>query len=76
MLRVLENPMVVDSLWRHREQEPKVVAECPGCQEDITEGEEVLEFTDVDGETVLVHQDLECTYQYVAGMARCKVAGE
>jgi hypothetical protein len=73
---MLDNPMVIDSLWRHREQEPKVVCECPGCEEDITEGDEVLEFTDVEGETVLVHQDLECTYQYVAAMARCKIAGE
>lgn len=74
---MLENPMVVDSLWRHREQpEPKAIAECSGCEEEILEGETVLEFTDVDGETILVHQELDCCYQYVAGMARCKVAGE
>lgn len=68
---MVENPMVIDSLWRHLEQEPKVVGECEGCHEDILEGDDVYDF---DGG--LVHQDSECCMQYVANMSVCKVAGE
>jgi hypothetical protein len=71
---MIENSMVMDRLWR--EEEPTVICECVGCQEDILEGDQVLEFTDIDGETILLHQDSECTYQYVASMAVCKDAGE
>jgi hypothetical protein len=73
---MLENPMVIDSLWRHREQEPKVICECVGCGEDIVEGDDVLVFDDVLGDKVMIHQDSECTYQYVSGMGYCEVAGE
>lgn len=73
---MIENPMVVDRLWRHLEQEPKIVGECAGCQGDIAEGEDILEFVGFDGETTLVHQDNECAYQYLAEAAFCKVAGE
>jgi hypothetical protein len=66
---VIENSMVIDSLWRH--QEPKEIAECPGCGEMIYAGQEVL---DLNGE--YIHRDIECTYQYVAGMSVSKVAGE
>jgi len=76
MLGQVENPMVIDSLWRDFEQEPDVIGECAGCEEDIHEGEDVLEFMDVDGETVMVHQNSDCTYQYVSDIAVCKVAGE
>jgi hypothetical protein len=72
----IENPMVNDLLWTHKEQEPKVLGDCLGCQEDITEGDEVYEFQDVHGETVWVHQDGDCCMNYVADMSVCKTAGE
>lgn len=72
---MIENPMVIDRLWRFHEEEPKVAGECPGCEKDITYGEDILEF-EFAGETVLLHQDSECAYQFVAAMAMCKVAGE
>ena len=55
--------------------QPKVICECAGCQEEIYEGDDVLEFDDVTGETVLVHQESSCAYEYVSAMATCKVAG-
>lgn len=76
MRKEIENPMVIDAIWRNYEKEPAIVGECAGCLEDIYEGENILVFDDVHGETVMVHQDSECTYQYVSGMAYCKVAGE
>jgi hypothetical protein len=70
----IENPMVIDNLWRKKEQE--VVAECGGCKEDIFAGEDVYEFTSEAGETVLLHQSLECCREYISEMSRCLVAGE
>ena len=49
---------------------------CEGCGAAILEGQEILELTDCNGETIMIHQDSDCTYQYVAGMAYHKVAGE
>jgi hypothetical protein len=72
----VENPMVNDLLWTHKEQEPKVLGECVGCQEDITEGEEVYEFQDVHGETVWVHQYGSCCMIYISDLAVCRTAGE
>jgi hypothetical protein len=72
----IENAMVKDSLWKEREQKPKVINECLGCMEDIYEGEDVYEFTSLTGETVLVHQNAECCQQYVGAISFCKVAGE
>jgi hypothetical protein len=72
----VENPMVNDLLWTHKEQEPKVLGDCVGCQVDITEGEEVYEFQDVHGEIVWVHQNGSCCMSYVGEMAVCKTAGE
>lgn len=69
----VENPRVIDSLWR--EKEPKVMGECAGCQEDIYTGEDVYEFDDYD-QTILIHQKSECCMQYVAEMSVCRVAGE
>lgn len=68
--------MVIDSLWRDFEKEPEVICECKGCGEDILEGDDILEVEDPDGETVYLHQDSECTYQFVASFAVNKVAGE
>lgn len=70
----IENPMVLDSLWREREQEPKVFGECVGCQEDITANQywyEVAQTTS-EGKHVLVHQSDECCRQYVAEMSFCR----
>lgn len=73
---MIENPMVVDRLWRHREQARKAICECAGCGGDIFEGDEVLELTDVHGEVIMLHQNAECAYQFVASDAYHKVAGE
>jgi hypothetical protein len=67
----IENPMVIDSLWKYREQEPEIIGTCEGCGDDILEGEDIYDF---DGG--LVHQDSDCCLQYVANMSRCRVAGE
>jgi hypothetical protein len=72
----VETPMVNDLLWTHNEQEPKVLGECVGCQEDITEGEEVYEFQDVHGENVWVHQYGSCCLIYISDLSVCRTAGE
>lgn len=68
---MIENPMVVDSHWRHLERVPEVVGTCEGCGEDIVAGDDIYDF---DGG--LVHQDSSCCMDYVANMSRCRVAGE
>lgn len=68
---MIENPMVIDSLWEHTERLPEVIGECEGCHEDIYEGDDIYDF---DGD--YVHQDSDCCKQYVAGISLCKVAGE
>ncbi|MFS0776222.1 hypothetical protein ABC255_09465 [Neobacillus sp. 3P2-tot-E-2] len=68
----IENPMVLDSHWPHLEQpEPKVIGECVGCQEDIVNLDAWLELM-VDGEEIMIHQDVDCTYQFIADRAVCK----
>jgi hypothetical protein len=71
----VENPMILDSHWRHLEKEQKIIGECAGCHEDIVEGEDILVCNEFPNEEVLIHQDNECVYQFVAGMSRCEVAG-
>jgi extradiol dioxygenase family protein len=72
----IENPTVLDSLWRHNEQpEQKVIGECAGCEEDILSTNDWLEL-DFKGENYLLHQDPECTYQFVAGMSICRCGEE
>jgi hypothetical protein len=66
----IENPMVIDRLWRHHEQEPKVIGECAGCWGDITANEHWYEFQE-GKEVVLVHQESECCKQYVAEKSIC-----
>ncbi|MEK4150023.1 hypothetical protein NST02_23555 [Robertmurraya sp. FSL W8-0741] len=68
---MIENPMVVDHLWRHLERTPKVVGTCEGCGEEILVGEDVYDF---DGE--LVHQQSSCCMEFIANKSLCKVAGE
>jgi hypothetical protein len=72
----IENSMVVDSLWKEKEQEQKVISECAGCENEIFAGEDVYEFTSEAGETVLIHQNLECCRHYISEQSRCLVAGE
>jgi hypothetical protein len=74
--RNIENSMVVDSLWKEKEQEQKVISECAGCENDIFAGEDVYEFTSEAGENVLIHQNLECCRHYISEQSRCLVAGE
>jgi hypothetical protein len=71
----IENPMVIDKLWKEKEQEPKVIGDWAGCQEDILSGKDVYEFDDY-GEIVLIHQKSECCQHYVAEMSVCRIAGE
>jgi hypothetical protein len=71
----IENPMILDSHWRHQEQpEPKVIGECAGCQEDIAANQDWYEMVQVttNGEQVLVHQSDDCCRQYVADMSYCR----
>jgi extradiol dioxygenase family protein len=71
MCREVENPMVIDAHWRHLERAPQVVGECAGCEEDIYTHEQWLEM-ELQGHDFLVHQDKECTYQFVSGMSVCR----
>ncbi|WP_419882762.1 hypothetical protein ACN6MY_03570 [Peribacillus sp. B-H-3] len=72
-MNIVENPMVLDVLWS---KDPQVFGECLGCHEDIYAGEELYEFEDGQGETVYVHQKLECCRDYIAEMSVCETAGE
>ena len=76
MCREIENPMVIDAKWRHLEQEPQVVGECAGCEEDIVAGEDFYELQIIVGEKIYIHQNAECCRQYVAEYSWCRVAGE
>jgi hypothetical protein len=72
----IENPMVIDSHWREKEAEPKVIGECVGCLEDIYSGEAAYKFVCITGQTVLVHQKAECCQQFIADISICEVPGE
>lgn len=72
----IENPMVVDRLWRHFEEEPKVFSVCAGCEDEIYMGEDILEFENDIGDTVYLHAEDRCAYQYVARQSVRKAAGE
>ena len=71
MWNSVENPMVVDRYWADKEQEPKVIATCAGCEEDILEGQDIYEFAEGS-----VHNNSECCEQYVQAISMMKVAGE
>lgn len=72
----IENPMCVDSLWRHREQEKKSFGECMGCEEPIYAGEDYYEIDSINGETIMVHQHPSCCMQFIGQVAHCRTAGE
>lgn len=73
----IENPMVIDSLWGEREQEPQIFGECAGCEMDIVAGEDYYEIRNINSNEILkVHQEHECCRQFVAEMAWCRTAGE
>ncbi|MGF6951916.1 3-methyladenine DNA glycosylase AlkD [Neobacillus sp. B4I6] len=72
MCHEIDNPMTIDSLWKEREQESKVIGECAGCEEDIVVGETFYEFTMGVVEKVYVHQNSECCMQYVAENSWCR----
>jgi hypothetical protein len=74
--RMIENAMVVDSRWREREREPEVVDECAGCERAIYSGQEVYEFTQENGKTVYIHDNLNCSRDYISSQSRSLVAGE
>jgi hypothetical protein len=71
----IENGMVVDGYWKHREQEPKVYGECAGCGEDIYAGEDYYEIRS-SNDVLMVHQKSDCCMDFVAEMAFCRTAGE
>lgn len=68
----IENPMVIDSLWR---REPKVIGECDGCGQSIYSFEDYYDMQDQE-ETVLVHQNSECCFQFVADRSVCRSGRE
>jgi hypothetical protein len=72
----VENPMVIDSLWKHQEKEPEVIDECVGCLEDIYKGEEAYKFASITGQEVMVHQRADCCMQFIADISICEIAGE
>lgn len=58
--------MVLDRLWRHREQQPAaIVGECAGCEEDITTQEDYYSFTLGDKNNVLIHRNDDCCAKFV-----------
>ena len=67
----VENSMVVDKHWRHLEKEPQIVGECAGCEEDIYRHEQWLDM-DIHGHNYLIHQNNECTYQFIADLSVCR----
>lgn len=68
----IENPMVVDSLWKDK-KDLRVVGLCAGCQDEICEGEDIYEYDDY-GEIIFIHQKPSCCMDYVAEMSVCKTA--
>lgn len=74
-MKEIENPMIIDSLWRDREKEPEVVGECAGCEEGIRANEDWYGFMLPDGER-MIHQNAECCQQFIADISICKIAGE
>jgi hypothetical protein len=68
---VIENPMVIDTLWDSG-RAPKVVGECAGCNEDIYSIDEFYEMTEADGEIVYVHQTPDCCQHYVSERSICR----
>ena len=67
----VENPMVIDSLWKDKEKEPKVIGECSGCQEDIYSTDYWYEYQDGD-EDIIVHQKADCCWQFVSARSVCR----
>ena len=57
--------------YGYLEPEPKVIAYCDGCGEEIYEGDDVYVFEDV-----MLHQDAHCCEDYIGHFATTKVAGE
>lgn len=74
--RMVENVMVLDSYWREKEREPKVICECAGCENEIFAGQDVYEFTEESGKTVYIHDNLNCSRDYISSQSRSLVAGE
>jgi hypothetical protein len=71
----IENPMVLDSHWRHLERAPRVYGECAGCGEDIYAGEDYYEIRS-SNDVLMVHQKADCCMDFVADMAWSRTAGE
>jgi hypothetical protein len=64
----LENPMVVDSRWRHLEDNRTAIGECAGCEEDIYANEDWYETPN----GTIIHQSDDCCRQYIAEMSLCR----
>jgi hypothetical protein len=68
----VENPLVIDSLWREFEEEQEgreVITYCDGCGEEIYEGEDVYIFDDV-----VLHQDSICCEKYISNTGHLAIA--
>jgi hypothetical protein len=75
----IENPMVIDSLWRDQEKNWEVHGECAGCEGDIFHGDEYFELEALNGkkvEKMMVHQNADCCMSYVHEMSFSRIAGE
>lgn len=71
---MIENRMVVDSQWKTLEKQREAVCECDGCGEDIYEGEEMITFHDGHGNQYRIHDNKQCTYEYVANIGMFETA--
>jgi hypothetical protein len=67
----IENKMVIDRLWK--DDKPKVVGECEGCQEEIYANEDYF-YLPLNGE-IYLHQNHECIHQYIIDIS-ISVEGE
>lgn len=74
-MRDIENPMVIDSHWRHLEMEVKEFGECAGCEEPILAGQDYYEIQTAN-EVIKVHQHASCCMQFVGEIACCRTAGD
>lgn len=71
-LRDIENPIVVDALWK---PEPKVIGECEGCGQDIYSYEHYYDMQDTE-DIVLIHQNKDCCTEFVANRSVCRSADD
>lgn len=68
----VENPMVIDRLWRdfgEDQEKREVITYCDGCGEEIYEDEDIYIFEDA-----VLHQDSTCCEEYISSAGQLAVA--